>query len=154
MLVRLTMCWSFNRWITRDDHSPGARQFGDVLRSRSKQRAADCFTMGIVSLKLNHKLVNAAKTTDHTTKTNTLQSSQMIYLMRTRFDKRKHESQLVILSFHWNIKPSLLLTVKREVLEFLEQRHRPSLVSQCLRCNEEPGWHGLDSAKRCRSVRQ
>jgi len=45
-----TMCWSFRRWITRDDHSDMDTESGALRISRSRQRAAPCFTASSVSL--------------------------------------------------------------------------------------------------------
>jgi len=47
---RQTMCWSFSRWMMRDDHSDIGIASADERSRWSKQRAALCFTESIVSL--------------------------------------------------------------------------------------------------------
>ena len=46
-----TRCWSLRRCTTRDVQSPMGTRSGDVLYKRSRQRAALCFTLSMVSLK-------------------------------------------------------------------------------------------------------
>ena len=48
--VTTPKCWSLSKWMIRDVHSPLGITSGHVRSSRSKHRAADCFTTSIVSL--------------------------------------------------------------------------------------------------------
>lgn len=46
----LTMCWSLSRCTTRAVHSPMGTKSGEALYSRSRHRAALCFTLSMLSL--------------------------------------------------------------------------------------------------------
>ena len=51
----ITICWSFNKWIILDVHSPICMMSGDDLNKRNNVSAALCFTASIVSLESKNK---------------------------------------------------------------------------------------------------
>lgn len=52
--VTTPICWSFNKWIIREVHSPPGMISCEVRNRRKRQSAALCLTTSIVSLGFKH----------------------------------------------------------------------------------------------------
>ena len=112
------MCWSFSRWITRDDHSDIDTESGAWRTRRSRHSAALCFTASSVSLTTNTHAMSKTK------------SNQTVnYTSRCRKVNRASKSQLNQPHINKNCYQRIIKPIRIEVrqprVEFMRSvRHR------------------------------